>query len=196
MALPVDQNAWHLITNTKGSPYKGPSGKADPALLDKVERRKGFVAVYVIGLTGVDGKETDEIRIGCAQRPSEIFKTAQQWNPREIIVHGVLWTPGKKWADLLKSAVETELKPYAIRGSWYELEPRMVINTIIVCGQQIKAEAFELFNDQSRYLKYETEIEESIKKRPMLHRQPEPVALPPPLPQFGGKVIQLTPRSR
>lgn len=187
----VRSNGWNLIAKPRAAAFRGVSGKIDPALLMKAEARKGYVAVYVVGERG-----GNQVRIGIAANPAEVFKTAQQWNWREIDVHGVLWTPGKRWAEDLKKAVERELSRYLIRGSWYEMEPQMVINTVVVCAQQIKAEAFELFNDETRYLKYEAEIEEAIRKRNLSQRQAEQAVLPPPITKSSGKVIHLTPRPR
>ena len=197
MSLPIGQNGWHLIAKPKASAFRGVSGKYDPGLIAKFEARLGYVAVCVVGETaGEYGADGQQNRVLVATDPAGNFKTSQQHNCRNLVVHAVLWTPGKRWAEDLKKGVERELSPYLIRGSWYELEPQMIINTVIVCAQEIKADAFELFNDHQRYLKYESEIEESIRRRPLLHKQAEQEILPPTLPQLSGKVIQMQPRQR
>lgn len=154
---------WLLSSREKSGASRAVSGSKIPTeLLARAEARSGYVAVYVVGERG-----GDQIRIGTATNPTDVFKTAQQWNWREIDVHAVLWTPGKIWANRVKDAVERELTPFLIRGSWYELDPKMVINTIIACAQEVKA---DLFNDRQRISRFEDEIAKAMAKRQVLQR--------------------------
>lgn len=157
---------WLLIQKPKAVAYRGPSGKSDPALLDRAEKREGFVCIYVIGELE-NGKMTGKVRIGTAADPVGIFKTSQQHNWREIIVHGVMWTPGKIWADKVKTATEAELEDQLIRGSWYEIDPATICSVILVVAKQIKA---ELFTDLKRYQIYEEKVAQAIAQRGLLRR--------------------------
>lgn len=157
---------WLLLQKPKAVAYRGPSGKTDPALLRKAELRQGYVALCVVGEVE-NGDCTGKLRVFTATNPADVFKTAQMHNWREIEVHGVLWTPGKIEADKLRAMVDRELKPFHIRGSWYELDPQMIINTIVTCALELRA---DLFNDQKRYENYERLIADEMKKRAMLQK--------------------------
>lgn len=167
---------WLLLTKPKSAAYRGPSGRSDPSLLRKAEARAGFVAVYVVGERG-----GNQVRIGTATNPIDVFKTAQQWNWREIDVYGVLWAPDGITASNLKRSVERELSPFLIRGSWYELDPQMVINTVVTCAVVMGA---KIFNDKKRYEIYERDIAEAVAKRALLTKQK---AAPAPRPT--GRII-------
>ncbi len=130
----------------------------------RAEAVKGFVCVYVIGVV-INGK--DEIRIGTAASPVDIFKTAQQWNSREVIVHAVIWTPAKLFADMLKKDVEAELESYCIRGSWYHLDPETIKNVVLTSARRLK---IEIFNDYKRFQIYEDDVNAAIAKNGLLQK--------------------------
>jgi hypothetical protein len=130
--------------------------------LARAAARSGHVAVYVVGEHG-----GNQIRIGTAANPYDVFRTAQQWNWRQIDVHGVLWTPGKLFAEKIKKRAEDELGPYHLRGAWFDLDPQMVISTIVSCAIEEKA---ELFNDKERYQRLQDDIARAIEKRATLKR--------------------------
>lgn len=174
---PSSNSDWRLLTRARSAGYQGPSGKTDPRLLEKAEKRKGYKAVYIIGLSYRDsGKPNNDIRIGTATNPPEIFKTAQQFNPDNVVVHAVCWTPGHIWADSLKKRLEKELSPFMIRGSWYDLDPQMVVGTLVACAHEMKV---DLFNDHERYVRYEKDIADSIKRRPLLANAAMPSIVTP-----------------
>lgn len=129
-------------------------------MLARAEAKSGYVALCVVG-----EPSSDKIRVFTAINPKDVLKTAQQWNWREIEVHAICWTPGKIFANRLKDAVENELAPHLIRGSWYELDPAMVINTIIASAQEKR---IEIFNDQQRQARFEHAVARAISDKGLL----------------------------
>lgn len=153
----------------KSGESRAPSGRPPTDLVEKEGKRSGYAAVYVIGLTGVDGNPNEDIRIGTATIPEDIFKTAQQWQPRDVIVYAVCWTPSKLDADKLKRKMETELQPLNMRGSWYNLNARMVVNTLLSCALELGT---DIFTDAQRWQRLEARVQAQMdreaKRRPLL----------------------------
>lgn len=154
----------------------------------------GFVAVCVYGECE-NGVPTNKVRVCIAQDPEDIFKIADMHNCREIVVHGVLWTPGKIFAEDLKRAVVAELLPYNMKGTWYELGHEYIVNTVAVCAQKMKV---EIFNDHERYRRYEDAIARDLKKRQLPSKAREaavqiPVATKP---RAMAEVLPFGPRRR
>lgn len=153
-----------MLQKPKSGGFRGISGNADPRLIKKAEDRLGYSAIYVIGEVE-DDKETGKYRIGLATNPLEIFKTAQQWNWRNIVVKALIWTDGPLWSAKLKRQTEIELEPFQTKGSWYELPPVRIINAIVAVASTLGC---EIFSDLQRYERYEIEIEKAVKQRTLL----------------------------
>lgn len=149
-----------MATKQKSVASRPVSGKLPVELLARAEAKSGYVALCVVGEPA-----SDKIRVFTAINPKDVFKTAQQWNWREIEVHAVFWTPGKIFANRLKEAVEKELAPHLIRGSWYELDPAMVINTIIASAHEKR---IEIFNDQQRLARFEHAVIKAMNEKSLL----------------------------
>lgn len=168
-AQSTESGQWQLLAKPKSGESRAPSGRPPSDLVEKEAKRSGYVAVYVIGLTGVDGNPNEDIRIGTATIPEDIFKTAQQWQPRDVIVYAVCWTPSKLDADKLKRRMELELAAMNLRGSWYGLNPRMVCNTLFTCAVELGT---DLFSDAERWHRLEARVQAQMereqKRRPLL----------------------------
>lgn len=158
-----------MQTKPKSGESRAPSGRPPSDLVEKEAKRSGYVAVYIVGLTGIDGNPNEDVRIGTATIPEDIFKTAQQWQPRKIVVYAVCWTPSKMDADKLKRRMERELEPFKQLGSWVGLNARMVCNTLFTCAVEIGT---DLFSDAERWQRLEKKVQAQIereqKRRPLL----------------------------
>lgn len=93
-----------------------------------------FHAVYVIGV-----KDFPRVaKVGIADDPLKRFANIQQDNWAELFIHGYRWCAGRPLSHRIEQAVLERHKDKAIRGEWLELQPSIVLQTVIECAEEMR----------------------------------------------------------